>query len=171
MVSVRAVTVQRGSAARFRPLRAAAFEVVYRAPSSQTASTGRTCGRPVGCTGASQYMRVSRSASRTVCQGNGVVGSAAIRSADFGSGPDMFSLPMFCARRGDDGEGAESSAGGPPRGGVEGDGRGAREGLALVASRRGPGAVSSAGERFPDTEEVTSSNLVRPTVFRKPVLP
>src|ERR1035437_6750624 len=130
MVSVRAVTVQRGSAARFRPLRAAAFEVVYRAPSSQTASTGRTCGRPVGCTVASQYMRVSRSASRTVCQGNGVVGSA-----DFGSGPDMFSLPMFCARRGDDGEGAESSAGWHPPGVVERDGRGAREGLALVASR------------------------------------
>ena len=34
---------------------------------------------------------------------------------------------------------------------------------ALVASRRGPGAVSSAGERFPDTEEVTGSNPVRPT--------
>jgi hypothetical protein len=36
---------------------------------------------------------------------------------------------------------------------------------ALVASRRGTRAVSSAGERFPDTEEVTSSNLVRPTRF------
>jgi hypothetical protein len=36
---------------------------------------------------------------------------------------------------------------------------------ALVASRRGSGAVSSAGERFPDTEEVTGSNPVRPTPF------
>jgi hypothetical protein len=44
-------------------------------------------------------------------------------------------------------------------------GGGAREGPALVASRRGSRAVSSAGERFPDTEEVTSSNLVRPTTF------
>src|SRR5580704_15932924 len=35
--------------------------------------------------------------------------------------------------------------------------------LALVASRRGTRAVSSAGERFPDTEEVTGSNPVRPT--------
>jgi N-acyl homoserine lactone hydrolase len=50
--------------------------------------------------------------------------------------------------------------------------RGARSRLAssggvpaLVASRRGTRAVSSAGERFPDTEEVTSSNLVRPTSF------
>ena len=34
---------------------------------------------------------------------------------------------------------------------------------ALVASRRGTRAVSSAGERFPDTEEVTGSNPVRPT--------
>jgi hypothetical protein len=33
----------------------------------------------------------------------------------------------------------------------------------LVASRRGTWAVSSAGERFPDTEEVTGSNPVRPT--------
>jgi hypothetical protein len=37
--------------------------------------------------------------------------------------------------------------------------------LALVASRRGTRAVSSAGERFPDTEEVTGSNPVRPTVY------
>ena len=37
--------------------------------------------------------------------------------------------------------------------------------LALVASRRGTRAVSSAGERFPDTEEVTGSNPVRPTIF------
>jgi hypothetical protein len=36
---------------------------------------------------------------------------------------------------------------------------------ALVASRRGTRAVSSAGERFPDTEEVTGSNPVRPTPF------
>ena len=35
----------------------------------------------------------------------------------------------------------------------------------LVASRRGTRAVSSAGERFPDTEEVTGSNPVRPTPF------
>ena len=28
-----------------------------------------------------------------------------------------------------------------------------------------PGAISSAGERFPDTEEVTGSNPVRPTAF------
>jgi hypothetical protein len=42
----------------------------------------------------------------------------------------------------------------------------ARGGVAaLVASRRGTRAVSSAGERFPDTEEVTGSNPVRPTVF------
>src|ERR1700734_2106264 len=38
-------------------------------------------------------------------------------------------------------------------------------GSALVASRRGTRAVSSAGERFPDTEEVTGSNPVRPTRF------
>ena len=36
---------------------------------------------------------------------------------------------------------------------------------ALVASRRGTRAVSSAGERFPDTEEVTGSNPVRPTRY------
>jgi hypothetical protein len=40
----------------------------------------------------------------------------------------------------------------------------ARRGVpALVTSRRGTRAVSSAGERFPDTEEVTGSNPVRPT--------
>src|SRR3984885_10235919 len=47
-------------------------------------------------------------------------------------------------------------------------------GFALVASRRGTRAVSSAGERFPDTEEVTGSNPVRPTstnALLRPALP
>ena len=37
----------------------------------------------------------------------------------------------------------------------------------LGASARGTGPTSSAGERFPDMEEVTGSNRVRPTIFQR----
>ena len=79
MLSVWAVTAQRGSAARFRPLREGLAEVLQRAPSTQTASTGRTWGRPVGCTDAGQYRRVSARTARTNSHSKTVVGSAAIR--------------------------------------------------------------------------------------------
>ena len=38
----------------------------------------------------------------------------------------------------------------------------------LVASRRAIRAFSSGGERFPDTEEVRSSNLLTPTIHSQP---
>ena len=163
--------MQRGSAARFRPLlgfvgRRRGIEPGRRA--RRPAPGGHEGGR-WGAAVASRYRRVSpedvadESPRAGSCRGVRRRSS----SADFGSGPVTDTLPCVSGRQ-DLVAALESSvtrsalaeAGWLPGVAVGGAQRGSGSGSISARHWR---AVSSAGERFPDTEEVTGSNPVRPT--------